>query len=96
MWVETKRAGLASSTKNTLTATFRNVLKIAQEEGVIGNLPQTSRSKIKDNPRPFFRFHPLVPKDDDAYQKLLRTAKTMADEEVVVGTSEIYAWTRSG
>ena len=94
MWVEKKRAGLSASTKNTLTATFRNVLKIAQEEGVIGNLPQTSRVKMKDNPRPFFRFHPLVSKDDDAYQKLLRTAKAMADDDVVVRgtlvTLELY------
>lgn len=39
---------------------------------------------MQDNPRPFFRFHPLVKKEEDAYQKLLRTAKEMADEKVVV------------
>lgn len=39
LWVEKRRAELSASTKNTLTATFRNVMKVAQEEGVIGNLP---------------------------------------------------------
>lgn len=94
MWVEKRRPNLSASTKNTLTATFRNVLKIAQEEGAIGNLPQTSRSKMKDNPRPFFRFYPLVPKEEDAYQKLLRTAKKMAEDKIVVRgttvTEELY------
>lgn len=49
---------------------------------------------MKDNPRPFFRFHPLVPKEADAYQKLLSTAKAMAIEFVEVRgvpvTDELY------
>lgn len=93
-WVDGKRSELTASTKSTLTATFRNVLKVAQEEGVIGNIPQTPRPKVKDNPRPFFRFHPLVEKEDDAYQKLLLTAKKMAQEKVEVRgalvTEELY------
>jgi hypothetical protein len=65
----------AASTKNTLMAAFRNVMKIARDEGAIEVVPQTPRVKSKDNPRPFFRFHPLVAKEDDNYQKLLATLK---------------------
>lgn len=92
--LQNKRPDLSPSTKNTLTAAFRNVLKVAVEEGVIDNVPSTPRSKMKDNPRPFFRFHPLVPKEADAYQKLLSTAKAMAIEFVEVRgvpvTDELY------
>jgi hypothetical protein len=79
-----KRPDLASSSKNTLMAAFRNVLKIARDEGVIDNIPATPRVKIKDNPRPFFRFAPLVSKDDDAYQKLLKAVKQMEGQGVQV------------
>ncbi len=92
--LQKKRPDLSPSTKNTLTAAFRNVMKVAVEEGVIDGVPSTPRSKIKDNPRPFFRFHPLVPKEADAYQKLLNTAKTMALQFVEVRgtpvTDELY------
>lgn len=93
-WVAKKKPDLSSSTKNTLSATFRNVMKIAQDEGAIQNIPQTPRTKLRDNPRPFFRFHPLVEKRDDAYQKVLKTAKEVAEEQVVVRgvpvTDELY------
>lgn len=92
--LQKKRPDLSPSTKNTLTAAFRNVLKVAVEEGVIDNVPSTPRSKMKDNPRPFFRFHPLVQKEADAYQKLLSTAKAMAKEFVEIRgvpvTDELY------
>ena len=93
-WLHSKRPDLSPSTKNTLSATFRNVMKIAQEEGVIGDVPQTPRSKLRDNPRPFFRFHPLVTRTEDTYQKLLTEAKAMAEEQVEVRgvpvTDELY------
>jgi hypothetical protein len=79
-----KRPDLSSSSKNTLMAAFRNVLKIARDEGVIDNIPATPRVKIKDNPRPFFRFAPLVSKDNDAYQKLLKAVKQMEGQGVQV------------
>ena len=79
-----KRPDIKASTKNTLMAAFRNVLKVARDEGIIDVVPQTPRAKQRDNPRPFFRFHPLVNKEDDAYKKLLAEAKRMAQEEVVV------------
>jgi hypothetical protein len=75
-------------------AAFRNVMKIARDEGVVEVVPQTPRVKSKDNPRPFFRFHPLVAKEDDNYQKLLATVKRAAEEGVSVRgfsvTDEFY------
>ena len=59
-----------------------------------GAVPSTPRSKLKDNPRPFFRFHPLVSKEEDAYQALLTAAKQMAEDKVIVRgvpvTDELY------
>ena len=75
-------------------AAFRNVLKVARDEGVIDIVPSTPRAKQRDNPRPFFRFHPLVKKEDDAYKKLLAEAKVMAGEGITVRgipvTDELY------
>jgi hypothetical protein len=89
-----QRPDLAPSTKNTLMAAFRNVMKIARDEGAIDIVPQTPRTKLKDNPRPFFRFHPLVSKEDDNYQKLLRTVREMIAEGLTVRglvvTEELY------
>ena len=89
-----RRPDLAPSTKNTLMAAFRNVMKIARDEGAIDVVPQTPRTKLKDNPRPFFRFHPLVAKEDDNYQKLLRTVREMIAEGLTVRglvvTEELY------
>jgi len=42
--VRKKRPDLSSSTLNNLTAAFRNVLKIAREDGVIDFLPSTPRA----------------------------------------------------
>ncbi len=84
-----RRPDMTASTRNTLMATLRNVLKIARDEGVIDAVPETPRSRVKDNPRPFFRFHPLVAKDDDNYQKLLRQVKQMADQSIAVRGIEI-------
>ena len=53
-----KRSDLSSSTRNMLMATFRNVLKIARDDGLIDIVPATPRQRQKDNPRAFFRFHP--------------------------------------
>jgi hypothetical protein len=89
-----KRPDLSPSTRNGLTATFRNVLKGASDDGVIDQVPSTPRTPHVDNPRPFFRFHPLVPKSRDVYKKLLDTAKRMATDKVVIRgvpvTDELY------
>lgn len=88
------RPELSSSTKNTIMAAFRNVMKEAREEGAIDDVPETPRSKQKDNPRPFFRFHPLVSKEEDTYKRLLDTAQKMVSDGVVIRgipvTDELY------
>ncbi len=71
---------LAASTLNMMTATFRNVLRVALEEGVIGSVPTTPRQKQKDNPRPFFQFYPLVTKGEDAYDKICKAADALAKQ----------------
>ena len=92
--LEKRRPDLSASTKATVMSAFRNVLKYACEEGAIDNVPATPRPKQRDNPRPFFRFHPLVKKEDDAYRKLLKTARAMAQDKVIVRgilvTYELY------
>ena len=72
------RPDLSSSTKNTIMAAFRNMLNLARNQGVIDVVPDTPRAKQRDNPRPFFRFYPLVSRKDDVYKKVLDTAKEMA------------------
>ena len=92
--VHSKRPDLSPSTRNGLSATFRNVLKIARDDGVIDQVPATPRTPHKDNPRPFFRFYPLVPKSTDVYKKVLETAKKMATAKIVIRgvpvTDELY------
>ena len=82
--VSAKRPDLSSSTRNMLNAAFRNVLKVARDDGLIDVVPASPRVKQKDNPRPFFRFHPLVAKTSDEYERLLKAAKEMATEGVIV------------
>jgi hypothetical protein len=69
---------------NHLSSAFSKVLKLARDRGAIVNVPDLPRTSRHDNPRPYFRFYPLVSKEDDEYKKLLDTAKQMADEEVRV------------
>jgi hypothetical protein len=89
-----KRPDLSTSTRNMLMATFRNVLKVARDDGIIDVVPATPRVRQKDNPRAFFRFSPLVAEDRDEYQKLLVGAKQLAaDGKLVRGvaiTEELY------
>jgi hypothetical protein len=90
----TKRPDMSPSTKNTIMAAFRNVMKIAVDYGAIDAVPSTLRTKQKDNRRPFFRFHPLGPKFEDGYRRVRAAAKAMAKEGVVIRgipvTDELY------
>ena len=79
-----KRPNLSSSTFNTVRAAFRNVLKVARDDGVIDFIPDTPRVRQKDNPRAFFRFAPLVPEERDEYQTLLKGAKQLAHEDTLI------------
>ena len=88
-WVRTKDNTLKPATMNHITDAFSKVLKLARDRGAIESVPELPRASRKDNPRPFFRFYPLVPKDEDEYKKLLETAKAMAAEDVKVRESVI-------
>jgi hypothetical protein len=92
--IANKRPDLSTSTRNMLTATFRNVLKVARDDGVIDSVPSTPRTRQQDNPRSYFPFHPLVSKQDDVYQSILKAAQDLADEEAVIRgvpiTKELY------
>ena len=79
-WVRSKDSKLKPATMNHISSAFSKVLKLARDRGVIDIVPALPRTPRQDNPRPYFRFHPLVSKADDEYQKLLDTAKEMADE----------------
>jgi hypothetical protein len=81
-----RRPDMTASTRNTPMTTLRNVLKIARDEGLIDAVPETPRSRVKDNPRPSFKLHPLVAKDNDNYQKLLRQVKQMAKNCEALGS----------
>ncbi|MFM1863522.1 MAG: hypothetical protein RLZ26_2044, partial [Pseudomonadota bacterium] len=89
-----RRPDISASTKNTLMSAFRNVMKIARDEGAIDIVPQTPRTKLKDNPRPFFRFYPLVPKEADVWKRVRDTCKRMVRDNVKVRgvpvTAEFY------
>jgi hypothetical protein len=89
-----KHPELSASSKNSIMSAFRNVLKVARESGVIDDVPDTPRAKQQDNPRPFFRFHPLVAREADAYRRLLKAAREMAEAKVVIRgipvTYELY------
>ena len=89
-----RRPDLSTSTRNMLGATFRNVLKVARDDGAIDAVPETPRTPQKDNPRPFFRFYPLVDKDKDTYKALLAAAKEMGEQgesvRGVIATDELY------
>lgn len=93
-WVQEKAPSLTPATLNHIASTFNKVMKLAQQEGVIDTIPATPRTKRKDNPRSFFRFYPLVGREEDEYQLLLTTAKAMAEEKVrvreTIVTDELY------
>lgn len=83
-WVRSKDSKLKPATMNHISSAFSKVLKLARDRGAIINVPALPRTARHDNPRPYFRFYPLVSRKEDEYQKLLDTAKEMASEEVRV------------
>lgn len=92
--VAKKRPDLSPSTRNSMMAAYRNVLKVARDDGIINDVPATPRVKQRDNPRTYFRFVPLCSAEDDEWEKLKRIAKEVAAEGVKVRgiqiTDELY------
>lgn len=78
---------LSAKTYTAILTAFRKVMTQALLSGVIKSIPQTPRVKVatKDVPRTFFRFYPLVSKEEDEYKRLLRIA-TELQGAVVRGT----------
>lgn len=75
------RKDLSSSTHNQLRTAFRKVMKIALLEGAIQFVPDAPKlNNSRPSSRTFFRFHPLVSKDKDEYQLILKTAEIMRKE----------------
>ncbi|WP_292933940.1 hypothetical protein [Novosphingobium sp. PASSN1] len=92
--IQADRPDLSTSTRNILTSTFRNVLKVARDDGVIDAVPATPRARQKDAPRSYFPFHPLVAKKDDLYKRVIQTAKDLGGKGTEVRglpiTDELY------
>jgi len=76
---------LSPSVHGALRSTFRNVMKVALYDGVIPQVPAPPKlNEGKHSPRPFFRFHPLVAKDEDQYKNLIQTARKIETESHIV------------
>ena len=88
-WVRKQDKDLKPATMNHITSTFSKVLKLARDRGVIGLIPDLPRTAKKDSPRPYFRFYPLVPKDEDEYKLLLTKAEELATQNIKVRESVI-------
>lgn len=60
-------------------------MKVALLEGAISSIPDVPKlNKSIPSTRTFFRFHPLVPKERDDYQKILKTAEQLAEQNISV------------
>jgi hypothetical protein len=80
-YVREKQPSLAPATISKITTVFRRVMKVAQSEGAILDIPNTPKIvKIKDNPRPYFKFT----EGNNEYQALLNESEKMAKDGVVV------------
>ena len=80
-----KRSDLSASTHNQLRTCFRKVMKVALLEGAISAIPDVPKlNKSVPNTRTFFRFHPLVPKERDDYQTLLKIAEKLPERDISV------------
>lgn len=75
-----ERPDLSDSTRNMMTATFRNVLKVAVRDGVIDAVPATPRDRQRDTPRAYLPFYPLVNRKDCAYTKVRNAVRTLTKE----------------
>lgn len=91
-WMQKEREEpLAASTINRRISCLRKILKLAQEEDVIGEMPAVARAPRDDRPRPYFRFEPLVSNSEDALSAVLKGADFLAEAgEVVRGVKVTY------
>jgi hypothetical protein len=83
--IERRRSDLSHSTFAQMKVVFRRVLKIARDDGLIQFLPETPTfTHKKQIPRTFFRFHPLVSRDEDEWKRLIKAAADIVEEPPTV------------
>ncbi|MDA8712534.1 hypothetical protein N9M79_02800 [Alphaproteobacteria bacterium] len=83
--VRKERPELRPSTLNHIASATSKVLKCARNIGAIDNAPDIPRVKREDNPRPYFKFYPIVEQKNDEYKKLLSTIKAHSGELKIRG-----------
>jgi integrase len=83
---ETREPPLTASTRNKYLNIFKKVLKHAHDEGALENVPPIKHqsNQVADNPRPSFKFFPVVTAGQDEYRKLLLAIRKARDAGVVV------------
>lgn len=89
------KPNLSHSIIGLVTSTFRNIMKIVVANGLIPAVPLTPKPRRqKTGTRTFFRFVPLVSKENDQYRQLLATLRELEKVKVKVRgvqiTWEIY------
>ena len=93
-FVRDRAPELKPASMNHISSALSKVFRLARDSGLLEAVPATARVRRKDNPRPYFRFQPLVEPEQDEYRALLRTARQMAAENVkireTVITMELY------
>jgi hypothetical protein len=91
-FVEQLKPHTTPATKAYISSIFRNIMKMARNDGILQSIPETPIPKKQDNPRLLFRFHPLVSKEHDVYKKLLVAAKNVVGDKIrgIPITEELY------
>ena len=83
-FVRSKNSELRPATMNHIATNISKTLKLARDMGFIQTVPDLPRTRRHDNPRAYFKFHPVVEKEKDEYRLLLDTARRMAKERMKV------------
>jgi hypothetical protein len=84
--VRDKDPTLSGKTYTAILTSFRKVMTAALLSGVITAIPDTPKIKNakKEIPRTFFRFYPIVSKENDEYKLLLKNSAELAKSDVSV------------
>ncbi len=83
-FVRSKNSELRPATMNHIATNISKTLKLARDMGFIQTVPDLPRTRRHDNPRAYFKFHPVVEKEKDEYRLLLDTARQMAKARLKV------------
>jgi len=83
--VRKQRPDLRPSTLNHIASATSKVCKFARDIGALDTAPDIPRVRREDNPRPYFKFYPVVEEKNDEYKRLLKTIKENIGELKVRG-----------